>query len=440
METTYLSGLDRVEGVATLLIMALGGALVAALASRLVRTSKIIRPMLLGLALDTLVLFVLIIAFGSLDADARLWHSLGTVAAQNLTEDISAQYSTVLSKEGKEGYIWILGLLYVAGGPTPLLGVALNLIARGLTIAVVARTTQELADEAGISKKLTDRSVMIAGYITALLPCFAIWAPQLLRESLTVLLISVTVCVAVVLCRKRSVVPLLVIIAALALLAWIRQTLGVSVGIAVIFALLFVLLGRSLHARMFRMILTIVAVPAIPLLLQQVLAIIGMESDSIIGTTADLSETASSGFPGLSDGTSLTTVFLITVPRVIAGPFPWEMNGEFVMLLAFIDLACWLLVLSTSLLAVRLFREGKLLARANWMLPLVLITVAALVLGLSMITGNYGLLARFRPTVTILLIPLSAFWFGHSSMLYDTGASATVGSRGSAKLATLRWD
>lgn len=416
METSYLTGLDNVEGISTLLIMVLGGALICSLASRLVRTPRVIRPMILGFALDTLVLIGLILVFGSLAADAHLWHSLGTIASRSLTEDVSSQYSSVLAKEGKEGYIWILGFLYSVGGPVPLLGISLNLIARSLTIVVLARTTQEIAGAAQLSEELTERSVLAAAYLTALLPCFTIWAPQLLRESLTVLLIATTMCAAVMLSRKQSLLPVLVLIAAASLLTWIRQTLGISIGIAVGAGLLFVVMGRSLHARVLRVVLSVAAIPMIPLLFQQIMTLIGMDADSIVGTTADLSETASSGFPGLSDGTSLAGVFGITLPRVIAGPFPWEMSLDIAMLLALVDLACWLLVLLTGLIVIRNFGPDQPLGRANWMLPLFLITTGALVLGLSMIAGNYGLLARFRPTATILMIPLSALWFAFRSI------------------------
>lgn len=418
--TAYTAGLNEVEGIASLLALILLGSYVAHLALQLVRDRRIIFAMGAGVYLDVLLFVVLFAADGYLSNDAQLWHSLGALAAEHLSGDLTAQGSSALQKDGKEGYIWILGGLYFFGGATPALGICLNLIARVTTVAMVAFTTQELIDASGADAPTSERASLIAGFLTALLPAFAIWSPQLLREALTVFLLSCALACAVTFLTRGQIRFVFLMLVPIAVLAWVRQTLGISVCVALLAGLAYTALGGSRHGKALRVFGLIALLPALPLLLRTVLTIIGIDEDRIVGSTSELSETASSGFPGLNRDASVPQVLLITLPRVLAGPFPWELSPSMVMLLAAAELACWIVVLVFTTIGLWQFTGSGPLHRGAWIIPIFAVTATALVVGLSLITGNYGLLARFRPAATMTLIPLATV--GVMSILSNTAA------------------
>lgn len=92
---------------------------------------------------------------------------------------------------------------------------------------------------------------------------------------------------------------------------------------------------------------------------------------------------------------------VLNLPAFIAGPFPWELTGELVLLVAFLASIHFILVV---LLATRaLFNDHE---RVWLNLGYILVAAATAILFSSVLT-NYGIIMRFRVATEILLIPLA---------------------------------
>src|SRR5699024_3657319 len=98
---------------------------------------------------------------------------------------------------------------------------------------------------------------------------------------------------------------------------------------------------------------------------------------------AELSESSTSGFSGLSRDGSLASVLGVSFPRVLVGPFPWEFAPNGVMMLALLEQACWIVVSVFSIMGFRAARSDSSLAGASWIMPLFLVVAVALLIGFS---------------------------------------------------------
>lgn len=350
--------------------------------------------------------FLALLARGTtLVSDAQEWHRLAAHAATYLLGDSTVATSYVA---GKEGYIWILGSLYALGGNAPVLAIVLNVVARVVTLFAVAKSTEVMCLRGGIAPEHTRTAVRAAATLCALLPSFFIWSPQVLRESLTIMCVALAAAAAFIGVVRNQALLTMLAMAPVALLVWVRASLGLSVGVAVLLALIYTWLGSAKYSRELRILYAAGVALSLPISLAWLTATIGLSSERIVASTAELSETASSGFPGLSWDATLPQVLAATVPRVLIGPFPWEWRPTGVMILAIIEWACWVLVLFLAWRGMRNARPGEPLRGVAWMIPFFVALTAAIMIGLCLTVANYGLLARFRPMGVIGLIPVAA--------------------------------
>lgn len=412
---TYFSGLDQVEGVATLATIVLAGALVSAIASRRLTGSRPLLAILASLYIDAVMLLVLSSSNGQLANDAVLWHNFGVDGAEHMQHMLAGEASEPPSKEGKEGYVWILGTLYLFGGATPMLGIALNVALRVFTVLAMMFTVKSVLAATSLSVGGVNRIAAGSGIITALMPAFAFWSPQLLRESITIFLMVGALGSATRFVLTRRPGALLFLAAMVLILGWVRQSLGISFGFAVSAGIAYCLLGQSARMASLRIWLLVISIPLFPVALQSLMSIVDVDSDGIVGGAVELSEESVSGFPGLAEVRTVPEVLLVSFPRVFMGPFPWELSANSVMLLALMEQLCWITTAFFSVLAVHQFKRKPELSPASWIVPLYVITAVALIVGFSITVGNYGLLARFRPMATASLLPVACigayFWF-----------------------------
>ncbi|MEW1961049.1 hypothetical protein AB0269_01145 [Microbacterium sp. NPDC077644] len=369
------------------------------------KSAKVGRIAFLATLMDVALLLILIATSGELVGDENTWHTLAVQAAQFLNGESS---DAVVYVAGKEGYIWIVGALYAVSGPAPLVAIALGIICHALLVVVVAKTTELIADSADAEFARISVAVRRSAYLTALAPSLVWWSPHILRESITYLLVAVAVCWVVHAFVKRRAAGLIAAALALAILTWIRGTLGLTVSIAIAFALIYIVLGQS----RFRLLLRGSLFLGLLLLLQPIQStlseLLGVSEERVVGTTTELSSIAESGFPGLGGQASLVDVLTVTAPRVLVGPFPWEFSPTAVMLLAFVELACWVLVAVLALRSLSTFRPGGALHDSRGLTSLILVVVVVILIGLALTVGNYGILARFRPMAMVALLPLAA--------------------------------
>lgn len=407
---TILDGLDMVQPFIMLVIMMLGVLFLASLFGHLIESISVVRYQVMSVVVDAIVFVGLSVRSTELVRDAREWHILAMAAERYLSGTTTMAVSYV---SGKEGYIWILGLVYTIGGVAPILAVALNSCARVTTVFCTAKSAEVMCEEAGLTAEQTRVGVGRAALITAVLPSFALWAPQVLRESLTVMCVSLIVLLVFVAVMRKHLYLLVLAVLPLALLTWIRSTLGLSVAFAVAVAAIYFYLGRSPRGEQVRRAFLVVAFVSLPLSLSFIMNALGLTAERIVGSTAELAETASSGFPGLGWHATLPQIFSITVPRVFIGPFPWELRPSGVMLLAGLEWLCWVYVLVMASRTIRMAHNDGPLTGAAWVMPFFILVTGLILIGLSMTVANYGILARFRPIAVVALVPvagLGALW------------------------------
>lgn len=402
---SYDSNFATFSAIAVIVLLFSLTGLVLGLWVRRIKVPHLGMVLVAAVLLDLIVLGAQMIVSQVLIGDARAWHSLGSLASDYLAGRSTSAVSYV---EGKEGYIWILGALYSLSGPAPLVAISFGITCHLWATVAVASSGRMLAKAADISPERVSQVGLTSACLLALLPCFTWWAPQVLRESLTLALIATAVCLTLSMFVLRRIWPLIPLLVALALLIWVRGSLGAVMSTALLMGVVYVVVGRSRYRALFRFAMAVVAVVVFPWIQSRFSAVFDTVADTAGATTAELSSIAESGFPGLGSQADLVNLLGVTAPRVLFGPFVWEFAPTGVMILAFAELACWLVVLLLALKGARRFRAGGLMAGAAWLLPILVIVLAALLLGLMMTVGNYGILARFRPLATMLLVPLAA--------------------------------
>lgn len=402
--TEYLEGFGTLRGIATVLLLVLVGGALIALIARKVTSAKIAPMILAAVVFDVGVLLAIVTVLKVLSGDANTWHSLASEAGAYLNGEIGEAVTYV---GGKEGYIWILGGVYAFAGPVPMVGMTLGILFHLAVVVAVAKSTELLLESDSVGGAGGATAVRRAALLAAVLPAIVWWSPQLLRESLTMMLYACVLCFVLLALVRKKFWPLIVVGLAIGVLTWVRSSLGLILAVATFAVLVYIVAGRSRYHLFFRLILFVGVGSIFPVLQGTLAGTLNVSESFIVDTTAELSVTASSGFPGLGFGLGIAQVLSITVPRVLIGPFVWEVDASAVMLLAFMELLCWVLVVILSLRSAKYFRKRGALSDSRWLVPAILVMTAIVLIGLTIVVGNYGILARFRPVATVLLLPLA---------------------------------
>lgn len=340
-----------------------------------------------------------------LETDELTWHQLGKETALYIVGD---RVSNVDYVEGKEGYLWILGTLYAFGGAAPLIGVVFNLCLTVVTCLIIAATTKILGMELKLESTSAGRSAVLAAIAYAAAPGTLLWTPALLRESISILCVVACVLGLVQVLTMGGTHWIVVVVTSIALMWWIRSSMGMMLLAATVLAFGWVWAGR-LYFRLYVRSSLVIAVGIIAIVNGNAISLALVESaEGFSQSTAELSEIATSGFPGLSWNSSLLSILAVTSPRVLVGPLPWDMSLSPSMLIAAAEGLFWLgnVILAFST-AVRIRKKGS----ASTYITIVVIVVGILLAAFMVSVGNYGLLSRFRPMAAAVLIPLAATYF-----------------------------
>ena len=259
---SFFSGLDQFRAVAMLIVMAIFGGIAISAAVGRVRTAKLFGPIAAAMVLDALLFSFSLAGGGNLVADEVFWHRKAEEAARALEGGPALD---PWGTRNKVGYVWILGSLYVLSGPAPLLPVLLNLLLHAALVVIIAKTVELLLTSSDFNRDDIGQMVIWAAYITAVLPAFVWWTPNVLRETLTLTLVAgVVLCVMHLLARRRwvFVVPGA---GALAVLSWIRFDLGVVVLIGAILAIAYIESGATKYSLAIRAFLVGLGLIGLPL-------------------------------------------------------------------------------------------------------------------------------------------------------------------------------
>ncbi len=108
--------------------------------------------------------------------------------AQQVVAWWSGESAEPYQVQGKEGWPYLLALMYRGLGYLPELGILVNVFAGTATILVVAAVCRVLGWEVGLKP---------AAWIVALWPVSVLWGPLLLREAIVTLLLALSLLGAV---------------------------------------------------------------------------------------------------------------------------------------------------------------------------------------------------------------------------------------------------
>lgn len=335
----------------------------------------------------------------------------------------------------KEAWPFFLGSIYFLVGREPFIGILVNSSLIAIALILVIRAAQ----------LMFNRTPALPITILVLLsPMVLTMGPSLGRESVfwlgsTLLLLS-----GIYLLKKTWKPGISTFIAGAALLLLIRPNLGLVLIYAFLIPVSVLVLIQSNLSKSYKLFsscfVTLILIVSIPLSFSPFNS--SIENVSI--TRADLSKTASSGFSvelpedANPDGnseegsfskipqessktetnlpqTNLSPLFtklvynvnvgIVTIPRIIAGPFLNELSFTPLWLYLSGSTFIWLLIFVTAITQM-LMSGRKYFKYALFQLIMVLAFVAVLAVMLT----NYGIIARFRIPVELLLVPWAAIF------------------------------
>lgn len=344
-----------------------------------------------------LVLSIAITSWGPaleyLGGDSRTYHD----GARAIADHWSDNYAFPRLPPGKEGFYYLLAVLYTAFGPHALAGLAVNAALSACLVPLTFDTTARLFGTESARRVVRP---------LVLIPSFLIFTAQLLREPGVLFLLAVAINASVRL--RASIQPreLLVLAASISVLFTFRANVAFVFAIALVIGLFVsrsnVVAGLSTGASFAALLALLTVGVGIGYSGYELSAEADIEQVAVI---RDDSSRASSGFGQDADISSAgrAVAFLPAgVIQFLAGPFPWQIRGPR-QLPAALDVAV-LWWLAPSL--VRGLRSA--LATHGRRMFLILTPAILLTIMLSLFVGNFGTLVRERLQVTLLLLPLIA--------------------------------
>jgi len=298
---------------------------------------------------------------------------------------------------GKEGFYYMLAGLYRVFGSYNVAGLVVNAAFAAALVPVMADLTKRLFGPAAARYSVP---------LVVVFPGLFLWTSQLVREAGMLLLIVVAVNCSVRLVERLSPLPLVFLTTALLLAftfrAWVALIVaaGLLVGIA---------LGHRDVASGFATGLGALIVVASVMLASGLgysgykqATSVSLKQASII--RKDSAGSANTGFEAEVDISSTPNALRylpLGVVNFVLGPFPWQIRGT--RQLPFIpDMLIWWALLPS--LWTGFFTAGRLRGRR---LLLVLPSVGT-ILFMSLALGNFGVIARERLQVVVLVVPLIA--------------------------------
>jgi len=312
---------------------------------------------------------------------------------------------------GKEGYYYVLAVVYWVFGHSTWAGVALNAMLAALLVPIVSDTTWRLFGRS---------AARYATAIVVVVPGIVLWTSQLLKEASFVFLVAVAANCAVRLVHRYSAGPLVVLAMVIPVLLSFRSQLGFAIGVGIFAG---IVLGRGEVAGGLVGGLLVAALAA-------VVVGLGVGSsgyDTAVGSNLKQANAARQGLAAADSGfasqtdissTPRAVIFLpLGLVTVAVGPFPWQLHGTR-QLVAVPDILAWWVLAAA-------FWWGQRAARQRGRQWLVLfIPAVAVAAVLALIIGNFGTVVRERMQVLVLLAPIMALGLAERRARRDAAAAA----------------
>lgn len=416
MREPVLENAFSVPSIAVIGLLVFGTLLAASGIRRSIpRTASVFAPMLVASATSVGALFYRLIVDPYLVSDEGTWHEQSIAIAEYL---LGRDELPSGLHGGKEGYPWVVGALYAATEPAPLVPIALGMLLFVLLVPVVGALTATAARELQLPERSATRAILFSCYFSALCPATAIWAPRMLREIICMFLVGTMILGFLKFLAKPRFAPLVLVAFSASIMLSVRAqvAMGVVAGL--------ILSGVVVYATKFRSVIARVVV-VVPVFLG-----IFTFTWTYVDSTADLSvesialrnqalSEASSAFEGgdkAYQAGSIIDIILFNLPRAAFGPFPHEFNGSGAILLAIVSNVFWLFCVVGATLAFVTIRAARPLensASRRFPRSVVVMTTISLTLVaiLSITAGNYGLVVRMRLMPLTALIPIAALGY-----------------------------
>lgn len=332
----------------------------------------------------------LMLQYGGLASDAREYHVDAFQLSAYWGGD--APSAPVLT-DGKQGWVWLLATIYLVISPHLSLGIAVNAVLLAAVPLIMFGIVREFA-----RRETADRAALLV----FLVPAQWLWGSLPLREASVTMILSISTWATIaVVKRGRASAWVALGLSLVALLAF-RGSLSIVVTAAVVAVVLLTTAGgrTSTPAK----VLAVPAIIAMGIFGQVALSTAGSDIsvERIGAVRTSQSVNASTGFDTRSptDGVggavgNATSVF----PRIVMGPFPWEISGALVALIP--DAIFWWFAV------IYAFLGSRTVVGRRELLPL-LLPLLGLLVALSVYSGNYGTMMRLRAGGLVYMIPLMA--------------------------------
>lgn len=298
--------------------------------------------------------------------------------------------------QGKEGWPVLLAHVYSNFGHAPELAILLNVIVAAMTVLVVAASCRALG---------WNSSARAAAWIAALWPTAVLWGPMLLREAIVTLLLAFAFLGTALLGNRRVLAGLPLLVISGTLMTWMRGGMLYFVLIVLpVSAVLATIVTSRRTGRGYRVLAVSAAmlVVLLPSLTSSLQDSVSFDADRQQVVAEALNKgTTSYGAAGLSTDNSVL-MFVYTA----VGPPPTALANPG-LLAAGIDAMLWL---AMWFFAVYGWRK---LPDARWGLLVCMVPSAVLLLYLSEIATNFGLIMRMRALLIPLMAPAAAIGVKH---------------------------
>lgn len=299
---------------------------------------------------------------------------------------------------GKEGFYYLLAGLYWLFGTHTAAGLAVNATLAAGLVPLVSDLTHRLFGSA---------AARYAAPLVVVFPGLFLWTSQLMREAGMLFLLAVALNCSVRLVERASPAPLMVLTAALVLAftfrAWVALILaaGLLVGIALGHSQIATGLATGLGASV--VVASVMLASGLGYSGYKEATGVDLKQANVVRKDAAVS--AQTGFEAevdISSTPSALRYLPFGIVSFVFGPFPWQIRGT--RQLPFIpDMVVWWALLPSLWRGVR--AAGRLVGRRTLLMVLPAIGTT---LFMSLALGNFGVIARERLQVVVLVVPLIA--------------------------------
>nr|MDP8928068.1 hypothetical protein [Actinomycetota bacterium] len=339
--------------------------------------------------------------------DSFTYHRLAIRIVQHWTGD----FPMPKLPAGKEGYYYLLASLYWAFGAQPVAGLVVNAVLSASIVPLVTDTTRRLFGTAAADR---------VPPLLLILPSFMLWPSQLIKEAPVLFLVAFAANCATRLTERFRMLPLAGLAAAMAVLLTFRGVVAVVLAGGFLTGVAFgrrqVLGGLGTGLGLASLIVLLLAF-GVGYSAFDAAVNVNLEQADVV--RRDVAVGAGTGFDAdvdISTSKRAVTYLPRGLVNFMLGPFPWQIQGIRHMPVV-LDVALWWCLIPSLWVGLR--HAWWFLGRR--MVLLVLPPFAAACM-LSLAVGNFGLLARERMQVLVLLFPLVALGLSLRAARRDVAA------------------